>query len=115
MLPFAQIWAVDFEFQAKPGELVQPWCLVARELKTGREIRQWYSDFGTAPPYDIGEDSLVVCYSAIAEMSCHLVLGWPMPKRILDLYVEFRRYKNGLVPGVGSKLIQALEDRKSVV
>jgi len=109
VLPFAQIWAVDFEFQANPGELVKPWCLVARELKSGREIRQWCTDFGAVPPYDIGEDSLIVCYSAIAEMSCHLVLGWPMPKRILDLYVEFRRYKNGMVPGVGSKLIQALE------
>jgi hypothetical protein len=83
--------------------------MLARELKTGREIRQWYSDFGAVPPYDIGEDSLIVCYSAIAEMSCHLVLGWPVPKRILDLYVEFRRHKNGMVPGVGSKLIQALE------
>ncbi len=32
MLPFAQVWMVDFEFKADPGERPYPICLVAREL-----------------------------------------------------------------------------------
>jgi hypothetical protein len=101
-LPFKRVWALDFEFQHEEGERVRPWCLVARDLKSGHEIRQWHTDFRPLPPYDIGEDDLVVCYSAIAEMSCHRVLGWPMPARLLDLYVEFKRHTNGMVPRVGS-------------
>jgi len=35
-------------------------------------------------------------------------LGWPMPERILDLYVEFRNLTNGLPTPAGSGLLGAL-------
>ena len=38
---FREVWAVDFEFVAPPGERPTPVCLVARELKSGRTIRLW--------------------------------------------------------------------------
>ena len=47
-----------------------------------------------------GADVLFVAYLASAELGCYRALGWPMPERILDLYVEFRERTNGL-PTVG--------------
>jgi len=87
---FREVWAADFEFVAAPGERPVPVCLVARELKTDRTIRLWHDQFGPLPPYSIAPDCLFVAYYASAELGCHLALGWPLPARVLDLYVEFR-------------------------
>jgi hypothetical protein len=57
------------------------------------------------PPYPIGSDVLFVAYLASAELSCHLALGWPLPARVLDLYVEFRAKLNGLTPPNGWGLL----------
>jgi len=84
-LPFREVWAVDFEFIADPGHRPIPICLVARELRTGRLVRQWRSEMGATPPYPTGPDSLFVAFYASAELGCHLALGWPLPERVLDL------------------------------
>jgi len=107
-LPFKQIWAVDFEFEAPPGAHPIPVCLVAHELRTGREIRQWRDEFGSAPPYDIGEDSVFVAYYAPAELGCHLALGWGMPANVLDLFAEFRWLTNGKKNIDGAGLLSAM-------
>jgi hypothetical protein len=60
------------------------------------------------PPYPIGPDSLFVAYLASAELGCHLALGWPLPARVLDLYVEFRNAANGTKPPNGFGLLGAL-------
>src|SRR5215217_4270639 len=85
-LPFCEIWAVDFEFVANPGENPDPVCLVAWELRSGRKWRLWQDEFGLTPPYSTGPDSLFVAYYASAEIGCHLALGWPIPSRTLDLF-----------------------------
>ena len=108
MLPFAQIWAVDFEFTAPPGERPDPICLVARELRSGRTIRLWRDQFGLEPPYRLDADALFVAYYASAELGCHRVLGWPMPARVLDLYTEFRLRTNGGSTPAGRSLLGAL-------
>ncbi len=36
---FREIWLVDFEFRAPPGENPEPLCLVAYEYRSGRELR----------------------------------------------------------------------------
>jgi hypothetical protein len=108
VFPFAQIWAVDFEFTAPPGERPEPICLVARELRSGRIVRLWRDEFGKYPPYPIGADSLFVAYYASAELGCHRALGWPMPARILDLFVEFRHRTNGGDTPAGRGLLGAL-------
>ena len=105
---FREVWAVDFEFVAPPGERPTPVCLVARELKSGRTIRLWRDQFGPFPPYSVGPDCLFVAYYASAELGCHLALGWPMPARILDLYAEFRCQTNGLATVAGRGLLGAL-------
>ena len=105
---YREVWAVDFEFIAPPGERPDPVCLVARELKSGKTIRLWRDQFGPVPPYSIDPDCLFVAYYASAELGCHLALGWPMPARILDLFTEFRCQTNGLPTVAGRGLIGAL-------
>jgi hypothetical protein len=111
MLPeFREVWAVDFEFRAPPGDRPSPVCLVARELRSGAELRVWEDELRRreTPPYPIDEGALFVAYYASAELSCHLALGWPLPSRVLDLYVEFRNLTNGLPVPCGSGLLGAL-------
>ena len=107
-LPFREVWAVDFEFSAQVGEVPDPVCVVARELKSGRTIRQWRDQFGAGAPYPTDESALFVAYYASAELGCHLALGWAMPLRVLDLFAEFRNRTNGLETIAGSGLIGAL-------
>jgi len=108
LLPFAEIWAVDFEFGSEPGENPEPICLVAWELRSGRKVRLWRDEFGTAAPYPTGPTALFVAYYASAEISCHLALGWPVPERVLDLFTEFRNRTNGVPTDNGSGLLGAL-------
>jgi hypothetical protein len=107
-LPYREIWCVDCEFRAAPGERPDPHCLVAWELRSGRKIRLWRDQFGSTPPYSTDADSLFVAYYSSAEIGCHLALGWPMPQRVLDLYVEFRDRTNGLETPAGRGLLGAL-------
>jgi DNA polymerase-1 len=105
---YDQVWAVDFEFAAPPGERPSPVCMVARELHSGRTIRRWKDQFGPAPPFSIGPEALFVAYYASAELGCFRVLGWSMPVNVLDLFVEFRARTNGLETLAGAGLLGAL-------
>jgi DNA polymerase-1 len=107
-LPFREIWAVDFEFKADPGDRPVPICLVAKELRNGRVVRLWENEFGVRPPYSTNDDSLFIAYYASAEMGCHKALGWPTPLHLLDLYAEFRNLTSGLTLPAGRGLIGAL-------
>jgi DNA polymerase I len=109
-LPYSSVWAVDFEFIARPGELPEPVCLVAIELLTGRLVRIWKDKLLTLerPPYSTDTETLFVAYYASAEVGCHLALGWPVPVRILDLFTEHRVSKNGLPTICGNGLLGAL-------
>lgn len=104
---FREVWAFDFEFVADSGERPIPVCLCARELKSGRTVRQWLRP-DSRPPYDTGPDVLFVAYSAPAELGCHLALDWPLPTRVLDLFVEFRNMTNGTRTPCGDSLLGAL-------
>ena len=105
---FKNVWLADFEFDAKPGEHQRPVCVVAREFHTGEEIRLWQDQLGSRPPFDVGPDSLFVSYFATAELGCFLSLGWPMPVRVCDLYVEFRNLTNGCETVSDRSLLGAL-------
>src|SRR5688500_10784974 len=96
-IEFREVWLVDFEFWAPPGERPTAVCLVAKELSSGRIIRVWQDELQRLkePPYAIDKDSLFVAYYASAEMGVHLSLGWELPANVLDLYVEFRNLTNG--------------------
>jgi DNA polymerase I len=105
---FSEVVVADFEFAAITGERPDPVCLVAHELKSGRRFRVWKDQFGSAPPYEAGPDVLFVAFYASAELGCYRVLGWPMPPRILDLFIEFRDRTNGLPVPAGASLLGAL-------
>jgi len=107
---YREVWLVDFEFSTPPGERPKPVCLVGREFRSGRTIRVWQEELWDCrtPPYPTGPDVLFVAYFASAEMGCHLALGWPLPERVLDLFVEFRNKTNGLNLPCGSGLLGAL-------
>lgn len=111
---FRSIVVADFEFGGAPGDRPKPVCLVAHVFTADsdepRVCRYWCEELAgmKSPPYPIGDDALVVAYYASAELSCHLALGWQLPRNVLDLYVEFRRTTNGLELPCGSSLLGAL-------
>ncbi len=105
---FREIVLADFEFEAGTGERPVPVCLVAKEVRSGRVFRIFQGKFGAAPPFATGPDVLFVAFYASAELGCFRALGWPMPARILDLFVEFRNVTNGLPVPAGNGLLGAL-------
>ena len=109
-LEFREVVACDAEFFVAPGEPPHPLCLVARELSSGRTFTLGEDDLRrhARPPYATGSDVLFVGYYVSAELGCYLALGWPLPERVLDLYVEFRNLTNGRPTVAGNGLLGAL-------
>lgn len=109
-LPLGEVWLLDFEFSAPPGERPRPICLVALELRSGRLLRVWEDELRALqrPPYSVDPESVVIAYYASAEVGCHLALGWPPPANIIDLCAEFRLMTNGLPTPCGKGLLGAL-------
>lgn len=107
---FEEVWCVDTEYSAKDGHQPEPICLVARELRSGRQLRLWVDELVRlrTTPFRTDSRSLFVAYAAAAEFSVFHVLGWPVPQRVLDLFFEFRALTNGLVTPSGSGLLGAL-------
>jgi hypothetical protein len=95
--PFREIWLCDFEFSEQPGEHPRVICMVAREYRSGRLIRLWRHELLALreAPFPVGSDILFIAFSAAAELSCFLALGWPLPMHVLDLMFEFRVLTNG--------------------
>jgi DNA polymerase I len=107
---FRHIIVADFEFEfgGHAGNRPRPVCMVAKDLRSGHEWQLWRGEFGTAPLFPIGADSVFIAYYASAELGCFKALGWPMPINIIDLFVEFRNRTNGLNTPAGAGLIGAL-------
>ncbi len=93
---FREIWVLDFEFVANPGERANPVCLVAHELRSGRTLRLWRDELRALKesPIPTGPGSLHVAFFASAEWGCYLALGWRLPERIVDLFAEHRLATN---------------------
>jgi hypothetical protein len=106
---FDEVWLHDFEFIAKPGELHDVVCLAAYELRSGQTLRLWRDQLmnGVAP-YRTDDRVLFCNFVANAEMCCHLALGWPVPRYVLDLSPAFRNLVNGRRTPEGKGLIGAL-------
>ena len=107
---YREVWVCDTEFETPPAERPLPLCLVARELRTGRTIRLWWDELRSRreAPFPTDRGVLFVAYFAPAELACFLALGWSLPRRVLDLYAEFRCLTNGLNPSHGNGLLAAL-------
>jgi DNA polymerase I len=107
---FKEVWCADFEFRADPGDRPWPVCMVAKEVRTGREIRIWRNELLSMDraPFDVGTSALFVAYFASAEFGCFLELGWRLPVNVLDLYAEHRVETNGGYGLCGNGLVGAL-------
>ncbi len=104
-LPFQTINLVDFEYYCPDGENPRPLCMVVREFRTGRLDRYGEDELRamSAAPFDCGGDAVMVAYSANAELRCFLRLGWPFPRNIVDLYLEWRHFENWAHHGPAQK------------
>ena len=92
----------DVRPSARDGDLPNVLCMVAyvldENLQHVRTIKMWRGEFGTAPPFDIGPDTLFVAYSAWAEMTCFMTLGWKFPVHVFDLHTAYLAASNILLP-----------------
>src|SRR5262249_43434137 len=61
-------------------------------------LRMWRGEFGSTTPSDIGPNALFVAYSAWAELTCFIVLGWPFPIHVFDLHTAYLAASNVLLP-----------------
>jgi DNA polymerase-1 len=97
---FRQVIVADFEYEARDGELPNVLCMVAyvldEYLQPVRTVRLWRGDFGTAPPFDTGPNTLFCAYSAWAEMTCFMTLGWKFPEHVFDLHTAYLATSNVL-------------------
>jgi hypothetical protein len=102
MSNFSTVVVVDFEYEVDDGELPDVLCMVAYVLNASlqhvRTIRLWRGEFGSMTPFDIGENTLFVAYSAWAELTCFLTLGWTFPKHVFDLHTAYLAASNVLLP-----------------
>jgi hypothetical protein len=102
MTHFARTVVVDYEFETTPGGLPGVLCMVAylldERLRHVQTIKLWRGEFGPQPPFDIGDDTLVVGYALWAELVCFETLGWSFPKHVYDLHTAYLFSTNFLLP-----------------
>jgi DNA polymerase family A len=99
---FTKIIVCDFEYEVADGELPNPLCMVVHvldeNLRHVQTIKQWRGEFGSSPPFDTGPDTLFVAYSAWAELTCFMTLGWKFPEHVFDLHTAYLAASNVLLP-----------------
>ena len=99
---FTSVVVGDFEYEVTDGDLPNVLCMVAHVLNENlehvRTIRTWRGEFGSTPPFDIGPNTLFVAYSAWAEMTCFMTLGWQFPEHIFDQHTAYLAASNILLP-----------------
>lgn len=71
-------------------------CMVAKDLKSGQELRLWADELPVDPPFDVDRD-LFVAFAADAEWSCFLKLGWRLPSHVIDLRFEYLAARNAVL------------------
>jgi DNA polymerase-1 len=90
------------DYNLVPGDPPAVLCLVAyvlnENLQHARTIRLWRGEFGPEPPFDIGDDTLFVAYSAWAELTIFATLGWKFPRHVYDLHTAYLAVSNVLAP-----------------
>lgn len=108
---FDNIPVCDFEFQHDDGERPVPSAMCYRDLITGKvcQFRREELLAMKQAPFPVGGRSLFVCHAATAEMSCFIALGWKIPERIYDTYVEEKNIRMGLpTAGLGMGLVDCM-------
>jgi DNA polymerase I len=99
---FTNVVVCDFEYEVADGDLPNVLCMVAYVLDQNLQhvdtIKLWRGEFGREPRFDIGDDTVFVAFSAWAELTCFMQLGWKFPKHIFDQHTAFLAKTNILHP-----------------
>jgi hypothetical protein len=109
---FREVWHWDFEYRQDANHCPVPVAMFAKERRTGAEISMRRAELlaSTRIPFDIGLETLVVSYSAVAELTCCAQLNLPMPRNVLCTYFETGAAINGLdIDGLMMKRPSLLE------
>jgi hypothetical protein len=96
---FRKVWRIDYEFRQNKNHLPVPVAMFAKEHRTGQEVGPLTREqllASTRLPFDTGPDVLVTSYSIVAELSCFLELGVPIPQNLICSYFETCAVINGL-------------------
>ncbi len=109
-LPFQNIYAIDFEFFGNDGDLPTIVCMVIQNIKTNKIYRVWHDQLlkMKTPPFNMGENTLLITYFAPAEIQSMLTLDWSTNVSVIDLFAEFRCGTNGNANILKNRLIDAL-------
>jgi hypothetical protein len=100
---FREITLIDFEYcftqRGPTAGTPVPVCAAAYEVQSKREYHHLWADQlrGPEPPWAHGRDVLLVSFNCVAELSCYAALGWEAPPFLLDLLIEYRQLKNGVL------------------
>ncbi len=100
---YDRVVCVDFEYGtgATGADPPSPRCVVAKEIFSQTTTRLWLDGRGGERfPFPLDDRTLYVAYYLPAEINCHIAMGWPIPCRAIDLFVEFRWMMNGLNPAI---------------
>jgi DNA polymerase I len=100
--------AIDAEYISQRGWHVTPVCFCAKSLITKKTWRLWCHGKRRRRPFPHDARILFLSYSAPAEWSFYLAMGWPLPSTIIDLFAEMCLGENGRKDQHGSKLRPSL-------
>jgi DNA polymerase I len=94
LVGITRVLTIDTEFRLDENYRQHVVCVVAHQYPNGHTHRIWLD--GNQQPFQLpcDEDTLWVSYVATAELRSMLALGHPLPKHVLDLYVENRWLHN---------------------
>jgi hypothetical protein len=95
---YKHVWVVDTEYRGV-GPRPQPRCLCALDMLSGERREVWLAGVANPPcPFEMAADEAFIFFAADADISIFLVCGWPVPRHVIDVRVEFMRIRNGLRP-----------------
>jgi hypothetical protein len=118
---FSEIMLLDFEFNwqgASHPRLPHIVCGCAYAVRAQKEYRIWGDDgdgFCSVPPWPCDRNTLFIGFNTIAEISCCMSLGWPLPAFVLDLLIEYRQLRNGILYKKASRRLADVMHRENLM
>jgi hypothetical protein len=93
---YRHVWVVDTEYCPFDNH-PRARCLCAVDLLSGERREVWLAGVGRPPcPFEMTSDESFVFWAADADVNLFITLGFPIPRNVIDVLVEFRRIHNGL-------------------
>lgn len=91
-------WVTDSEYRSVGGRS-RTRCVCAVDLFSGERREAWLAGVAKPPcPFAMTDDECFIFFAADADVGVFIELGWPIPRHVIDVRVEFMRIRNGLAP-----------------